>query len=79
MVVDEEKLYHQLEKCTRNDVDWLVISFSFFPCEYCPTKCEESDLGFIEPCQLHELVNCWGFMEGALMVPDHRLLHMDSF
>ena len=34
-----------------------VISCDFLPCEYCPAKCEESDRGFEEPCQLPELLN----------------------
>ena len=37
-----------------------VFSFDFFPCGYCLTKCEEFDHDFGEPCQILELVNCWG-------------------
>ena len=32
-----------------------------------------------EPCQLPELVNYGGCMEGALGVAAHKQLHMDSF
>ena len=76
---DEEKPYHQLEKCTQNSVDRLVVSYGFFPCEYCPVGGEESDVGFEEPCQLPELVNYSEWMEGVLEVHDHKLLHMESF
>ena len=75
----EEKPYHQLEKCAQNGGNQLGVSFGFFPCEYCPVKCEEFDLSFIEPCQLTELVNYCGGMEGALAVPDHKFIHMDYF
>ena len=60
---DEEKPYHRTERCTQNGVDRPIVSCGFFPCEYCPVKCEESDLKFGEPCQLRELVNYWGCME----------------
>ena len=76
---DEEKPCHQLEKCTINGVDRLGASCGFWPCEDCPAECEEFDVSFEEPCQLLELVNCWGWMEGVLEVRDHKLLHMESF
>ena len=47
-----------LKSAFLNNFDWIFASFDFFPCEDCPTKCEESDLKFGEPCQLPELVNC---------------------
>ena len=56
-----------------------VVSCGLLPCEDCPAGGEESDVGFKEPCQLPELVNYWGWMEGVLEVPDHKLLHMESF
>jgi len=79
MAIDEEKPYHLLEKCAQNGADQLVVSCDSLPCEDFPIRCEESDPGFREPCRLFELVNYWGCMEGALAIPDHRLLHMDSF
>ena len=55
------------------------VSCGFFPCGDCSAECEESDLGLGEPCQLPELVDYWEFMEEALVVPDHKLLHVESF
>ena len=77
--VDEEKPYHQLEKCTQNGVDQPVVSCRILLGEDCPAGGEESDVSFKEPCQLPELVNCWGWMGGVLEVRDHKLLHMESF
>ena len=77
--VDVEKPYHQLEKCTQNGVDQPVVSCGLLSGEDCPTGDEESDVGFEEPCQLPELVNCCRWMGGVLEVCDHRLLHMESF
>ena len=76
---DEEKPYHQLEKCAQNSVDQPVVSCGLLSGEYCSVGDEESKVGFEEPCQLPELVNCWGSMGGVLEVCDHRLLHMESF
>ena len=77
--VDEEKPYHQLEKCAQSGVDQPVVSYELLSSEDCPAAGEESDVSFEEPCQLPELVNCWGWMEGVLEVRDHKLLHMESF
>jgi len=79
MAIDEEKPYHLLEKCAQNGADQLVVSCDFLPCEDFLARCEESDPEFKELCRLLERVNCWGCMEGALAVPNHRLLHMESF
>ena len=76
---DEKKPCHGLEKCAQNDVDRPVTSCGLLPCEDCPAGGEEFDVGFEEPCQLPELVNYRGWMEGVLEVCDHKLLHMESF
>ena len=76
---NQEKPYQRLERCAQNYVDWLAALCDFLPCEDCPAKCEEYDLGFRELCQLCELVNYWGCMEGALGVSTHKQLHMESF
>ena len=43
--VDEEKPYHQLEKCAQTGADWPVVSCGFLLCEDCPAEYEEYDLG----------------------------------
>ena len=69
---DKEKPYHRLQKCAQNGADQLVASCDFLPCEDFRAKCEG-------PRQLPELENCWGCKEEELAVPDHKLLHMESF
>ena len=70
--VDEEKPYHRLEKCAQNDVDRPVVSCGLLLCEDCPAGGEESDVSFEEPCQLPELVNYGGCMEGELGMASHK-------
>jgi hypothetical protein len=79
MAVDEEKPYPQLEMSAQNGVDLLTVSSDYGPCEDYPVRYEESDPFCRELCQLPRLVSCWECREGALEVPDHRLLHMESF
>ena len=76
---DEEKPYHQLQKCAQNGADQLVASCDFFPCEGFRAKCEEPHRGFKGPHQLPKLENCWGCKEEKIAVPDRKLLHMESF
>ena len=76
---DEEKPYHQLQKCAQNSADQLVASCDFLPFEGFRAKCEEPHRGFEGLCQLPELENCWGCKEEELEVLDLKLLHMESF
>ena len=62
-----------------NGVDRPGVSCDFFPCEDSLAECGESDHGLAEPCQIPELVNYGGCMEGALGVAAHEKLHMESF
>ena len=56
-----------------------LLKNCIWTCEDCLAEFEESDVCFEEPCQLPELVNFYGCMEGVTEVCDHKLLRMESF